>query len=150
MYFFFFWTKIWLFIFVHQKSWKLAFKTGFSVHNIHLYLCWQVEDTKWILCYRKIGVESAYLRFLMYKSTLLFECEVKKHNITIKLLNSSNINSTGIEGEKENHFCSFLKISCTRLLSDWQRRRQGHRGICPYIILYSSLRGKRKRERKEN
>jgi hypothetical protein len=48
-------------------SWKLAYKTGFSVHNIHLYLCWQVEDTKWILCYRKIGVKCAYLRFLMYK-----------------------------------------------------------------------------------
>ena len=40
----------------------------FSVHNIHLYLCWQVEDTKWILCCRKTDVKCAYLRFLMYKS----------------------------------------------------------------------------------
>jgi len=30
---------------------------GFSVHNIHLYLCWQVKDTKWILCWQKIGVK---------------------------------------------------------------------------------------------
>ena len=46
-------------IFVHKKSQKLAFKTGFSVHNIHLYLCGQVENTKWILRSRKIGVECA-------------------------------------------------------------------------------------------
>ena len=26
------------------------FETGFSVHNINLYFCWQVENTKWILC----------------------------------------------------------------------------------------------------
>jgi hypothetical protein len=35
-----------------------------------LYLCWQVEDTKWILCCRKTDVKCAYLRFLMYKSCL--------------------------------------------------------------------------------
>ena len=52
----------WSFIFVHHKWWKLAFKTGFSVHYIHLYLCGQVENTKWILCSRKIGVKCAYLR----------------------------------------------------------------------------------------
>ena len=46
---------------------NLAFKTGFSVNNINLYLCWQVDDTKWILCCQKIGVKYAYLRFLMYK-----------------------------------------------------------------------------------
>ena len=57
---------IWLFIFVHQKSWKFAFKTSFSVYNIHFYLCGQVENTKWILCNWKIGVKCAYLRFLMY------------------------------------------------------------------------------------
>ena len=38
---------------------KFAFKTGFSVHNINLYLCWQLDDTKWILCCRKIGVKCA-------------------------------------------------------------------------------------------
>ena len=44
---------------------KTRLKTGFSVRNIHLYLCWQVEDTKWILCCRKTDVKCAYLRFLM-------------------------------------------------------------------------------------
>ena len=34
----------WSFIFVLQRSSKLAFKTGFSTHNIHLYLCWQAEN----------------------------------------------------------------------------------------------------------
>ena len=43
-------------------------KPFFSLHNIHLYLCWQVGNTKWILCCQKIGVNSAYLRFLTYKS----------------------------------------------------------------------------------
>ena len=33
------------------------FKIGFSVHNIHLYLCEQVENTKWILRSQKIGVK---------------------------------------------------------------------------------------------
>ena len=45
--------------YLHQKSWKLAFKISFSVHNIHLYLCWHVENTKCV-----------YLRFLMYKKDL--------------------------------------------------------------------------------
>ena len=27
---------------------------------IRLYLCWQVEDTKWILCCRKTDVKCAY------------------------------------------------------------------------------------------
>ena len=56
----------WLFIFVHQKCWKLAFKTDFSVYNIHLYLCWQVENTKCILCCRKMVLNVQKLRFLMY------------------------------------------------------------------------------------
>ena len=47
---------------------KTRVKTGFLVHNIHLYLSGQVENTKWILCSRKIGgVKCAYLRFLMFK-----------------------------------------------------------------------------------
>ena len=37
------------------------------VHKIHLYLCWQVDDTKWILCCLKLGVKCECLRFLMYK-----------------------------------------------------------------------------------
>ena len=38
-------------------------KIGFSVHNINLDLFGQVENTKCILCSRKIGVKSVYLRF---------------------------------------------------------------------------------------
>ena len=37
-------------------------KPVFSVHNINWYLCGQVENTKWILCSKKLN---AYLRFLM-------------------------------------------------------------------------------------
>ena len=33
---------------------KLAFKTGFSVHKIHLYIYGQEENTKCKLCSRKI------------------------------------------------------------------------------------------------
>ena len=43
-----------------------TFKTGFSVHNIHLYLCYHVENAKWILNCRKIVLNVQYLRFLMY------------------------------------------------------------------------------------
>ena len=67
MFFFLFVLLLWN---SFTRSVPSLFKTGFSVHNIHLYLCCQVKDTKWILCCRKIGVKSAYLRFLMYK--LLF------------------------------------------------------------------------------
>ena len=42
----------------------------FLVHNIHLYLCRQVEDAKWILCYRKTDVKCMFLRFLMHKYVL--------------------------------------------------------------------------------
>ena len=59
--------QIRLFMFVHKKSWKLTYKTGFSVHNIYLYLWGQVENTKLILSSRKIGVKCAYLRFLVHK-----------------------------------------------------------------------------------
>ena len=43
---------------------------AFSVHNIHLYLCWQVETTKWILCSRKMVLNSSYLKILVYKDIL--------------------------------------------------------------------------------
>ena len=56
----------WLFIFVHRKSWKLALKTGFSINNIHLYLCWQEENTKWILSCRKL-VWNVRKSFRVYK-----------------------------------------------------------------------------------
>ena len=32
-------------------------KLAFLVHNIDLYLCWHVENDKWILCSRKKGVK---------------------------------------------------------------------------------------------
>ena len=40
---------------VHQKSWKLAFKTSLSVHNIHLNCVGRssIENSKWILCSQK-------------------------------------------------------------------------------------------------
>ena len=41
-----------------------------KLHNIHLYLCWQLENAKLILCNRKIGVKCAYLRFLLCKYLL--------------------------------------------------------------------------------
>ena len=74
--FFCFWISIycflqtirWLFIFVHQKSWKQMFKTIFLVLNIHLFLCGQKYNTIWILCSRKICVKCLYLRFPMYKT----------------------------------------------------------------------------------
>ena len=61
-----------IFIFVHQKSRKLAFKTGLSVQNIHFYWCGLIENTKWILCSRKIGVKCAYSRYLIYTNATLF------------------------------------------------------------------------------
>ena len=48
-----------IFIFVHQKSFKAAFKNGYSVHNNYLNLCGQVKNSKSNLC-----------RFLMYKYNL--------------------------------------------------------------------------------
>ena len=45
----------------HQKFWELAFKTCFLVHNIHLYLCWQVVNTK-----MDIVLNVQYLRFLIH------------------------------------------------------------------------------------
>ena len=47
---------------------KLGFKTGFKVqlHNIYLYLWRQVENTKWILNSRKIGVKSPYLEWIFF------------------------------------------------------------------------------------
>ena len=71
------------YIFVHQKSWKFAFKIGFSVHNIHLYLCWQLENTKWILCCRKTGVKCAYLRF--WCTICIYHLFRNKSDVKIKL-----------------------------------------------------------------
>ena len=46
------------------------FKTRLSVYNIHMNLCGQVENCKWILFSRQTGVKCKYLRFLMYKIKL--------------------------------------------------------------------------------
>ena len=53
---------LYLYIKNHENS---RLKQVLAVHNIHLYLCGQVENTKRILCSRKIGVKCAYLRFLV-------------------------------------------------------------------------------------
>ena len=67
-----------VFLYIRNQSWKLAFNPGFWVHNIHLYLWCQVENTKWILCCRKIVLNVQNLRFRMYKYSLLhFKNRVK-------------------------------------------------------------------------
>ena len=50
--------------------------TIFICNVVH---CWQVEDTKWILCCRKIGVKCAYLRFLMYKRYFIIDKQIARH-----------------------------------------------------------------------
>ena len=39
---------------------KLTSINGFSIHNIHMYLCGQVENTKWILFCSNICVKCAF------------------------------------------------------------------------------------------
>ena len=51
---------------------SLGLKVCLSVQNIHLNLWGQVKIFKRIYCSRKKSVESAYLRFLMFKYNLLF------------------------------------------------------------------------------
>ena len=46
---------------VHQKSLKIEFKTTFSIHNIHMNLCGQLENLQWILCSRKKDLNVAVL-----------------------------------------------------------------------------------------
>ena len=43
-----------LFIFVHNKSWKLSLKHSFSLHNIHMNLCGLVDNFKWTLFSQKL------------------------------------------------------------------------------------------------
>ena len=46
-------SDVFLYLYIRNlETWCLIL-----VHNIHLYLCGQVENTKWILC---IGVNYAY------------------------------------------------------------------------------------------
>ena len=57
-------------------------QTGFSVYNIYMYLCGQVENTKWVLCCRKIGVNvRVYLRFFMYKIIIFIKIKSKVFKI---------------------------------------------------------------------
>ena len=44
-------------IFVYQTSLKLAFPQG---HNNHSNLSRQLENSKWILCSQKTGIECEY------------------------------------------------------------------------------------------
>ena len=50
-------------IFYICKSETLKLLNLFSVNNIHLNLCGQVKNSKWILCRQKTGVKRVYLRF---------------------------------------------------------------------------------------
>ena len=111
--------NMWLSIFVYQKSWKLAL-TSFSVHNIHFYLWWQVEYTQGILCYRKIGVKCAYLRFLINKIFCIpesFNTNISHQpfDYTITFVNSQsqheNTNSKGDFGPKKRVDNFVLKVS---------------------------------------
>ena len=47
-------------MYVHKKSLKLAFKTGFSIHNNHLNLCGQVEHSKWMFCIQNTAVKCGF------------------------------------------------------------------------------------------
>ena len=60
------------YLYLYIRNQKFVFKTVFLVHNIHLYLYWQVENTKWILCCQKMELNVQYLRFLMYKVLFRF------------------------------------------------------------------------------
>ena len=94
---------------IHQKSWKLTFKTGISVNNSHQYLCEQVENIKWILCSRKIGVKCTYLRFLMYKTLLLWTNGVK---FIVSRKVSRNIFSLyTIKKRKDRKFQNILRLN---------------------------------------
>ena len=64
-------SKYLFIVFFQNKSDDyLYLKPGFLVHNFHLFLCWQAENTKWISCYRKMVLNVQNLRFLMYKLIL--------------------------------------------------------------------------------
>ena len=122
----------WLSIIVHQKSWKFAFKTGFTEHNINLYLWWQVENTKWILCSRKIGDKYEYLRFMMYKIYLLINYlffQLLKSPITEKILSTRKITSFPKVKNDESqsvNFCTVLSLF-SLLFNFFERERKKRR-----------------------
>ena len=55
----------WLFYYIHLESLNPANKTRYFVHNSHSNLCWQVENSKWILCSRRKGCLN--VQFFMHK-----------------------------------------------------------------------------------
>ena len=64
----FFRKKIrWLFIFVPQKSWKLAFETLFLGTEYPFVFVLTGREYSMDIVLSKTGVQCAYLRFLMYK-----------------------------------------------------------------------------------
>ena len=65
----------WLFIFVRQKYWKLASKTGFSVHNIHLVFSTCPHKYKWILCTEKPAFEASFQYFFQYFLKSIFRLD---------------------------------------------------------------------------
>ena len=69
----FFETNLMIIFFVNEKSLQSPFKAGFSVHNYHLNLCVQVENSKEILCSWKSDIKCGHLRFtnmVVYKKVV--------------------------------------------------------------------------------
>ena len=55
------------------KILKIVFKTSLSVHNINMYLCGQVENTKLILCSQKKGsILYLYLNFYVILAIVFY------------------------------------------------------------------------------
>ena len=73
---------------IHQKFWKIEFKTGFSVHYIHLYLWLQVENTKWIFVLSKNDVKCAVFKiYIVYCDLTTFLPNITLWSLyTIKVL----------------------------------------------------------------
>ena len=115
----------WLFLFVHQKSWKHTFKISFSVHNIILYLCWQVENTKRMLCSQKTGIyyinigripffnnciSIIPLQWVSIFASLLLICAIHIHNFTHNL--SLKIGKSKISYMYIFFLCTFENLVC--------------------------------------
>ena len=79
------------------KSLKPTLKTVFSVHHIYFNLCWQVVDSKWILCSQKQVLNVGISHLLCTKSILLY----KEVSSRFKLSNihpyKNNLRTSGIK-----------------------------------------------------
>ena len=68
-----------------------------------MYLCWQVADTKWILCCRKTDVKCAYLRFLMYKVYDTLGPYVKHDHGPIRVLKGPQGTTHSMDPERDQN-----------------------------------------------